>query len=50
MEGLSGHMFVELPMQKQLEVSEQDAKAILEEHFLDPPGEQGCTPRLSAAD
>lgn len=33
-------------MQKQLEVSEQDAKGLLEEHFLEPPSElflsRGC--------
>ncbi|KAL8435566.1 hypothetical protein ACSSS7_002411 [Eimeria intestinalis] len=29
--------FMELTAEKQLEVSEQDAKALLEEHFLEPP-------------
>lgn len=28
---------VVLRVQKQLEVSEQDAKAFIEEHFLEPP-------------
>lgn len=29
--------FMELTAEKQLEVSEQDAKALIEEHFLEPP-------------
>ncbi|CDJ41481.1 3-hydroxyisobutyryl-CoA hydrolase, mitochondrial, related [Eimeria tenella] len=31
--------FLEVTAEKQLEISEQDGKALLEEHFLDPPGD-----------